>query len=650
MRGLRSAWGNEDDRDKGLEQHQDEQSYGTVSENQRLESIMERGSDELTRQIASTSVIFDESYFRLGETYCRVIYLDNWPLDVGPNWLRAVLQWPRAMDIAFYYEPLPAGPIKGKLRGKIGRMKAQIQSDENSGEVIDPADYQELEDAEELFNLFQRGESKPFSVSLQIMIRADSLRELNELTEHIEKTFDSMGASTRPAELRQRDAFLSVMPYGRNYIRDGYTTRNMHTQAAMYSFPLANADLTHPSGIWYGINRMTNSNVILDRFRLQSPHALVLGASGSGKSFLSKLEQLRALMRGYPCIVIDPEAECERLAEMVGGQFITIAPNSPDRINCLDFSAIVDGVEDQLTPKILSVLKLVGAMMNPGGEGYGMNAEQVQLLEMLMRSMYLDFGYTQDPRTQVSPEQGGHCHRDRMPILSDFRARIQRYLDDNEHDPRISHLLSPVVAAMGPYCAGGMFAGLFDERTTVDLRSQYVVFNIRALTRDEHLMALGMHTVLDFVWNTVMNREQMISGIPRFLYVDEAHIMMRSPESAQFLEDLLRRARKFNVACTVLTQSPEDFVRPDRPQGRAIFDNSSMQIVMRMQLRALEMLQDLLGLDDSEVTLLASSQPGEGIILLRALWCPSRREELRKRHRVFRAYACSRSRWTRQSC
>ena len=159
-----------------------------------------------------------------------------------------------------------------------------------------------------------------------------------------------------------------------------------------------------------------------------------------------------------------------------------------------------------------------------------------------------------------------------------------------------------------------MFAGLFDQKTTVDLRAQMVVFNIRELTKDEHMMRLGMHTVLDFLWNTVMNREQMLSGRPRFLYVDEAHIMMRSPESAQFLEDLLRRARKFNVACTVISQSPEDFVRPDRPQGRAIFDNSSMQIVMRLKRRALDTLQDLLGLDDQEVDLLSTQDTGAGMV------------------------------------
>lgn len=611
--GLRSLWGAADDSGSDGNLNPETQ-VELVAADRRVASIIERGSEELVRQIAPNSLVFDETYFKVGDVYCRGVYLDQWPVDVEANWLRSILQWPRAMDVAIYYEPLPDKTWKSKLRTKIGHLKAALEQADLAGEVPDSDMIQEWEDASELLDLLQRGMTKPFSVSLQIMLRARSLRELNEMSEQIQKTFEGMNANTRTAELRQRDALLSAMPYGRNYIRDSYSTRNMHTQAAMYTFPLANADLAHPSGVWYGINKMTNSNVIIDRGLLQSPHMLVLGASGSGKSYGAKQEMLRVNMRGYPIIVVDPEGETERLAMALGGQFITISANSPDRINCLDFSAIADGIEDQLSPKIASVLKLIGTIMNPEAQGYGLNAEQVSLLDMLLRSTYAKFGYTQNEATQTPVDRGGYCQRERMPILSDLRAEIQAYLDQNEHNPQIQALLRPIHAGLGPYCAGGTYAGLFDEHTTVDLRSDFVAFNIRALTRDEHLMSLGMHSVLDFIWSQTMNNRQKSSGMPRYLYIDEAHVMMRSPESAQFLEDLLRRARKFGVAVTVLSQSPEDFVRPDRPQGRAIFDNSSMIVTMRMKLRALEMLQDLLGLDDNEVNILANAQTGESMI------------------------------------
>lgn len=581
-------------------------SPSTVGE----EQLIERGGMDIARAVAPSSVIFFEDYFKLNELYVRVIFIESWPTDVSPNWLREIYQWHRAMDISIYYQPLPVKSLLNKLRQKSARELAEIEKDEMEGNSVDFERVQRLEDALRLQEMLQRGETKPFQVSFLIAIRAESLAELNELTVAIEKQFDAMSARTRRAELRQKDAFLSVLPFGRNYIADAYTTRNMHTQAAMYSFPLANADLSHPSGIWYGVNRSTNSNVILDRFRLQSPHSIILGASGSGKSYAAKLEMLRALMDGMPVMVVDPDAECERLCAETGGQFITIGPASPDRINVLDFSHMADGEEDHLTAKIHSVIRLIGSMMNPSGEGYGLNAEQVEILDRLLREIYAEWGYTQDPRTQAQ------ATKERMPIFSDVRARLERFVREHEHDPRKAQLMSEVVAAIGPYCTGGAYGGLFDQHTTVELRAQFVVFNIKPLTqaRDDHLLTLGMHSVLEFIYNAVMNKRVVLSGVRRLLFVDEAHVMMRSPESASFLEDLARRARKCNVGLTVLTQAPEDFVRPDRPQGRLIFDNASMLLVLRMKRRSLEVLQDLLGLDDVEVDLLSTRETGEGMI------------------------------------
>lgn len=574
------------------------------------ERVVSRGGTNIARTVAPTSLVFYEDYFKLNEVYQRVIYLESWPVEVDPNWLRPLYQWHRAIDISIYYQPLPVKSLLNKLRSKSARESSEIEKDEREGNPVDFARIQRLEDSMTLQEMLQRAETKPFQLALIIQIRGNSLKELNEITEAIEKQIDGINARTRRASLRQKDAFLSMMPFGRNYIADGYSTRNMHTQGAQYSFPFANADLTHPDGIWYGINLSTNSNVILDRFRLQSPHAIVLGSSGSGKSYGAKLEMLRALMHGMPVMVIDPDAECERLAEYVGGQFVTIGPSSPDRINVMDFSYIADGTEDQLTPKIQSVIKLIGSMINVDGDGYGLNAEQVQILDQLLREVYMDFGYTQDPRTQLGSE------RERMPVLSDVRARLERFVREAEHNPRAQQMIGEIIASIGPYCTGGMFASLFDQHTTVDLREQFIVFNIKPLTaaRSQHLLSLGMHTVLEFIWNTTMNRKQMLSGQKRLLFVDEAHVMMRSAESAQFLEEMLRRARKCNVGCTVLTQDPDDFVRPDRPQGKLIFANSSLQVILRMKRQSLEQLQILMGLDDSEVDLLSYAERGQGMI------------------------------------
>lgn len=578
--------------------------------------LIERGGTDIARTIAPASATFEEDYFKLGLTYHRVLYLQTWPNEVAPNWLQPLYSFPRAVDVSIYYKPLPSGPLQKTLKMKFAREQSQLQVDADRGAIQDSARMKNLENAARFLELLQRGDTRPFQVCLLIMIRGQSLQELNDLTIQVEKQMNSVNANLRRADLRQRDAFLSMMPFGRNYIADGYSTRNMQTEAAAYTFPLSNADLSHPKGIWYGINRSTNSNVILDRWKLKSPHAVILGATGTGKSYGMKLEVLRALMRGYPVTIVDPDAECERMCRAVGGQFITVGPASPDRINVLDFSHMGDGVDDQITVKILAVIKLIGSMMNTG-RGYGMSPSQVSILQRTIGALYAEYGYTTDARTQLPVWMGGQADPRQMPILSDLLDRLQQQWRDSRHDPGEAGMIREIIVALEPYTSGGMFSSLFDQRTTVNLsEGGLVVFNIKPISdaRNPQLTTLAMQSVLDFIWATNMNRQQQFSGIRRMLVVDEAHIMMRHPESAEALESFARQARKVNCALTVLTQDPMDFLRPDRPQGRAIFGNSSLKTLLSMPRNSLELLQELMGLDDVEVDLLYTAGKGEGML------------------------------------
>lgn len=588
--------------------HAEEEQDGT--------RIVGYGGVPIARKVAPESMSLDaEDYLRLNSTYVRVLTLEDWPRRVEPNWLRDIFNWPRQVDVSVHYRPLPREKFLSQVRTKAARELSEIENDERVGNRPDFEQVQRYQHAIALQRDIEQGHTNPFNITLLISIRADSLKELNEITSMIKGHLQSLQADCRQAHRRQRDAFLSTLPYGRNYLADSYTSRTMQTEAAAMTFPFATSDLSHPAGVWYGVNRFTNGNVLIDRFKLDSPHEMIVGSTGTGKSYTAKLTMLRGLFNRWRVTVIDPEAECRRLCAQVGGQFITIGPNSPDKLNPLDFSYAADGQEDQLTNKIISVSRLIAAMMTSGGdEGLGMSPEQFELIQRILFLLYNDFGFTQDPRTQLP----GRATPDAMPVLSDLRSRLEEYERTNEHNEYRVGLVRPIIATLGPYThsGGGVFAGLFDERTTVDLREQFVVFNIQPIsaTQDGHLMALAMHSVLEYVWTTHMNAEQLRSKARRLLYIDEAHVMLRREATGAFLEDLLRRARKYNVGVSVITQSPKDFTREDRPWARNIFNATSSQLILRLKRPELEALREMLMLNDEEIQLLASRDRGEGMI------------------------------------
>lgn len=608
MDNIRKAVSGPDSQAKALQEAAEQERWSLTTVGEEVGTRMiDRGGMSVAKTVAPTKAIFQPDYVQLNDLFLRVLYVDQWPNKVRPNWLREILQWDRAIDVVVHYLPIPREQYIKALKQKISREGSQLKINAERGA---PPEYDRIaryEHAKRMLEMMATGESNPLQLALLINIRASSLRELNDLTEKVRRTLRGLNCTTRTPDFLLREGLLSCLPLGRNYLADDYTTRNMHSQAAQFCFAFANADLSHSDGIWYGINRSTNSNVIVDRFRLNSPHALIMGQAGSGKSFAAKLEMLRSLMDGVPVIAIDPEAECDRLAEYVGGQFITISPTSPDRINVLDFSHAADGQSDVVGQKVLSLLRLLGQILNPQATGLGLDAAQVTLLDNVLRAMYADFGYTQDPRTQVDATV------QRMPVLSDLRAKLEQTAQALRHQPQRAEMLQRMADALGPYCAGGVFGGLFDQKTTVQLSAQFVAFNVKQLTGDEHLMRLGMHTVLEFIWQTVMNRRAEDLAQRRLVFIDEAHVMLSHPDSATFLEQLARRARKCNVGCTFISQDPADFASE---QGKSLLGNSPLKMLFKLERRTLEVAAPILGLTEVEQAIIAQAGQGEGVLMV----------------------------------
>jgi hypothetical protein len=150
----------------------------------------------------------------------------------------------------------------------------------------------------------------------------------------------------------------------------------------------------------------------------------------------------------------------------------------------------------------------------------------------------------------------------------------------------------------------GSYAGLFDQPTNVELKNQLVVFQIRDL--EEQLRPIAMYIVLNFLWNQIRAELKR-----RFLVVDEAWNLMQYDDSARFLYGLIKRARKYYLGVTTITQDVEDFV--NSPFGKPIITNASLQILLKQSPTAVDNLQKLFYLTDGEKYLLLNSDVGQGL-------------------------------------
>jgi hypothetical protein len=328
----------------------------------------------------------------------------------------------------------------------------------------------------------------------------------------------------------------------------------------------------------FGINEHNGSLVIFDRFSMQNYNSVVFATAGAGKSYMIKLEALRSLIMGTEIIVIDPENEYKDLCEAVGGQYIAFGYGEASKINPFDLSLVVDEGDNALNSKILTLHKLLKIML---GE---MDPIEESILDRAVVDAYKMKGITPDPESQTKE----------APLIEDLYKSLIGMED---------RAAQGIAARLEKYIKGS-FAGIFNQKTTVNLKNEFVVFGIRNL--EETLRPVAMHIILDYIW-TVVKRELK----RRILVVDEAWYLMQYPDSASFLRGIVKRGRKYYLGVTTITQDVDDFL--ETPYGKEIVTNSAIQILLKQHSAAIDQVGEVFYLSEGEKQLLLSADKGEGI-------------------------------------
>ena len=552
-----------------------------------IQRAFEQGTNTLRDLISPSAIEIHSDYFRLGNKYGRTLYVYGYPRMLYTGWLSPIINIDEVIDVSMYIYPVESAVVMKNLRTKATQLEASMNLNVEKGKVRDPELEAALADTEELRDQLQLGAEKFFRFGLYITLWSDSLDEMKFVQQKIETILGQQMVFSKVANSQQEQGMNSSMPQCSDQLQ---IRRNMNTGAISTSFPFTSADLTQDKGILYGINMHNNGLVIFDRFSLENANMVVFAKSGAGKSFTVKLEALRSMMIGAEILIIDPENEYQKLSDAVGGTYIRLSLNSDVRINPFDLPKVVD-VEDSgdalranlVTLHGLFRLMLGGNQIAGGQVVPALTANEEADLDQALIDTYARAGITSDPLT----------HQSTPPTIANLYDTL---LHMGGTGPSLAQRLRKYTT--------GTFAGIFSQQSNVDINNQMVVFNIRDL--EDELRPVAMYIVLSHIWNVVRAEQKK-----RLLIVDEAWQLMKYEDSANFLFSLAKRARKYYLGLTTITQDVEDFM--SSKMGRAIVGNSSMQLLLKQSASAVDVLSDVFKLTEEEKRRLSNFPVGQGL-------------------------------------
>lgn len=528
---------------------------------------------DVAELLAPSATVERMGHLEVGERRCRTLAVVRYPARLAAGWLGELSTFDGDLDCALHIAPGAGVAAMAFLERRIAELSSTLRAADERGARSDPYRRAALADALELRDQLAQGSERLFDTTLLFTIWADDAQQLVTLTEGLEALLGTRLIHTRRLQFQMRAGVQATLPLGTATVD---VVRPLSTSALAATFPFGGSDLRGHGGLLYGLNRATQSPVVLDRFALENHNAVVFATSGAGKSYLVKVELVRALLSGMRCVVIDPEGEYASLLGAVGAYVIPVHPGAGVG---LDPFALTDAAAGSLAVRIGTLTTLVALLVGELTTGERAAVEEAIALA------YGQAGYRdgEDVAGRVPPRLGS--------VLTHLRTRPD---------------LERIVRILERYVSGPQ-AWLFEAAPQgLPAGADSVVYSLAGLA--EETRAAAMFLVLDRVWTRLEH-----ATAPTLVVVDEAWWLMRHADTAGFLFRLVKTARKRRAGLTLVTQDVSDVL--SHPDGEAVITNSALQILLRQAPQAMPRLAELFRLTQAEQSFLLGAERGEALLI-----------------------------------
>jgi conjugal transfer ATP-binding protein TraC len=522
------------------------------------------------------------AYIRVGDQYHKTIAVIGVPRSVRAGFLNLLMSLQGDFDVSMHVQPVRTEVVVARLNHELIKIQADIFSMEAKGEVIPPSLRLKKDDTEKTLANVQTGEEKFFELSVYINVRARSLEKLNEAADRVESVLGQRSLFFKPCDMLMDKALISVLPLATNELG---ITRNMTSSALAACFPFTSSNLqVAENGIILGVNDLTKIPIVVNPFDMQNSNVMVIGASGSGKSFSVKTMLLRLRRGGAKVFVIDPQGEYVALAGKLGsrGQVIDFRPDSGFSVNPFDLAG--------LTPneRIHSLMSLFAILF-----GDELTAQAKAMLDGVLIDLYAQ---------RVGPG---------VPVLfSDvYKSLMVIAKSTRANESPLRNVALSLAVRIKPFVDGSMQC--FNSQTKVDLESDFIVFDMSYYVDKMSTVAPPvMFIILDFLLNKMKEDVSMQKAI----VVDEAWRLLKSPSISDYILTFAKTARKYNTSLQIITQELGDLAKSDA--GLAVLSNTSIKLLLRQDPAVIDEVADALKLHSGERNRLLTSESGHGLLLL----------------------------------
>lgn len=306
------------------------------------QDMMKKGHD-FRDYICPDSIEKNSDYLKLGEKYCRVLFLKDYASYIKDSMVTELTDFNRNMMLSIDVVPVPTDEAVREVENRLLGVETNItnwqrrQNSNNNFSAVIPYDMelQRKESKEFLDDLTTRDQRMMFGL-ITMVLCADSKEELDSDTEAVLSVARKHMCQLAVLKYQQLDGLNTVLPIGARKIN---AFRTLTTESLAVFMPFKVQEIQDRGGIYFGENAISHNLIMCNKANLLNQSAFLLGVPGSGKSFSAKeLIAFLILNTDEDVLVCDPENEFGPLAEALGRDTATVVhmtAGGKDRLNAM---------------------------------------------------------------------------------------------------------------------------------------------------------------------------------------------------------------------------------------------------------------------------------------------------------------------------
>ena len=586
-----------------------------------------------TEYLAPSKIEFtDPNIVRCDDLYYEFLYVpsSDFPKSTFCGWLTFLnkRQEP-GIDIDVFYTKKDPATLSWTLNSSIARQQVAVNdsSDKTTGMTYESRD--KLQSAMYLRQGIASGDTV-YDMQVVITVIAPSLQELHSKVQSLMNYAIQQGTKLATVKYQPEEVFKSVMMMP-TLSKELYhkTHRNALTAGAASTYLYTSFQMICKNGIYIADDMNTGSPVIIDFFDTllaSNPHIFVVGETGAGKSVAIKLMSMRARVKDSKVFVVVPEKQSEfkRISDEFNGQFISMGPGSPSRLNIFDIAVPdketirnakdTEGVDIEASSWLSQKLPVLVSFFQILAPDEFSSLESQEILNDALVETYAKYGITEDNDSLFVDKEKTKVKE--FPIINDLLEVLRS--SDNPQRKHMATLLN--IFSRGTY-------SFFNGRTNVNVTNNFFVIGLE--NNSEKTLGLATFAATEYIWGKIKS-----SKLERkFLIMDEWWKMAYNAVAAERTMEIARLARSYNCSLVIATQRMADVMALENGKyGEAVLNSCATKIILHSQTKDLNNMQKIIQLTDTEKDVIANFKPGQALLLnslarMRIAFRPSQKEQ-----------------------